>query len=292
MVGEGCSVMHLCGMSTGVRFMLVSTFSFSLMQLCVKFLPHLPAHELILFRSIISLVLSLGFLVPNRINPLGNNRRLLLMRGFFGMMALSLFFLTLQELPLASAVTIQYLSPIFTSIIAIFILGERMRGRQWLFIAIAFAGVVVLKGFDERVSTLYLLLGIASSLFAGAAYNCVRLLKDSDHPVVVVFYFPLVATPVMAVLSYFEWVTPVGTDWVWLFLLGVFTQVGQLYMTKALQAEKANIVTSMKYLGAVYALVYGYFLFDETYGLMSLLGIGLVLAGVVLNVVFRPGKAV
>lgn len=284
--------MHLCGMSTGVRFMLVSTFSFSLMQLCVKFLPHLPAHELILFRSIISLVLSLGFLVPNRINPLGNNRRLLLMRGFFGMMALSLFFLTLQELPLASAVTIQYLSPIFTSIIAIFILGERMRGRQWLFIAIAFAGVVVLKGFDERVSTLYLLLGIASSLFAGAAYNCVRLLKDSDHPVVVVFYFPLVATPVMAVLSYFEWVTPVGTDWVWLLLLGVFTQVGQLYMTKALQAEKANLVTSMKYLGAVYALVYGYFLFDETYGLMSLLGIGLVLAGVVLNVVFRPGKVV
>ncbi len=284
--------MHLCGMSTGVRFMLVSTFSFSLMQLCVKFLPHLPAHELILFRSIISLVLSLGFLVPNRINPLGNNRRLLLMRGFFGMMALSLFFLTLQELPLASAVTIQYLSPIFTSIIAIFILGERMRGRQWLFIAIAFAGVVVLKGFDERVSTLFLLLGIASSLFAGAAYNCVRLLKDSDHPVVVVFYFPLVATPVMAVLSWFEWVTPVGTDWVWLLLLGVFTQVGQLYMTKALQAEKANLVTSMKYLGAVYALVYGYFLFDETYDLLSLLGIVLVLAGVVLNVVFRPGKAV
>jgi len=284
--------MHLCGMSTGVRFMLVSTFSFSLMQLCVKFLPHLPAHELILFRSIISLVLSLGFLVPNRINPLGNNRRLLLMRGFFGMMALSLFFLTLQELPLASAVTIQYLSPIFTSIIAIFILGERMRGRQWLFIAIAFAGVVVLKGFDERVSTLFLLLGIASSLFAGAAYNCVRLLKDSDHPVVVVFYFPLVATPVMAVLSWFEWVTPVGTDWVWLLLLGVFTQVGQLYMTKALQAEKANLVTSMKYLGAVYALVYGYFLFDETYDLLSLLGIVLVLAGVVLNVLFKERRPI
>jgi drug/metabolite transporter (DMT)-like permease len=284
--------MHLCGMSTGVRFMLVSTFSFSLMQLCVKFLPHLPAHELILFRSIISLVLSLGFLVPKRINPLGNNRRLLLMRGFFGMMALSLFFLTLQELPLASAVTIQYLSPIFTSIIAIFILGERMRGRQWLFIAIAFAGVVVLKGFDERVSTPYLLLGIASSLFAGAAYNCVRLLKDSDHPVVVVFYFPLVATPVMAVLSYFEWVTPVGTDWVWLLLLGVFTQVGQLYMTKALQAEKANLVTSMKYLGAVYALVYGYFLFDETYDLLSLLGIVLVLAGVVLNVLFKERRPI
>jgi drug/metabolite transporter (DMT)-like permease len=257
--------------------MLISTFAFSLMQLCVKFLPHLPTHELILFRSMVSLVLSLGFLVPRRISPWGNNRKLLVLRGVFGMLALSLFFVTLQELPLASAVTIQYLSPIFTSIFAIFLLKERMRPRKWLFIAIAFAGVVVLKGFDDRVSTTYFLLGILSALFAGGAYNCIRLLRGVDHPVVVVFYFPLIATPVMAVLSFYNWVMPQDMDWVWLLLLGIFTQVGQVYMTKALQAENANIVTSMKYLGAVYALLYGYFLFDETYGLLSLIGIGMVL---------------
>jgi drug/metabolite transporter (DMT)-like permease len=274
-------------MSKGVGFMLISTFAFSLMQLCVKFLPHLPTHELILFRSLISLVLSLGFLLPKGINPLGNNRKLLILRGVFGMMALSLFFITLQKLPLASAVTLQYLSPVFTSIIAIYVLGERMRWLQWLFIAIAFAGVAVLKGFDERVSMWYLMLGVLSSVFAGMAYNCVRKLGSTDHPVVVVFYFPLIATPVMAILSLFEWVMPIGTDWLWLLLLGVFTQTGQVYMTKALQAEKANLVTSMKYLGAIYALVYGYFLFGETYDLMSLLGIVLVLSGVVLNVAFK-----
>lgn len=274
-------------MSKGIGYMLISTFAFSLMQLCVKFLPHLPAHELILFRSLISLVLCLSFLVPNRISPFGNNRKVLLMRGVFGMLALGLFFLTLQELPLASAVTIQYLSPIFTSIIAIHVLREQMRKRQWLFIAIAFTGVVMLKGFDERVSLLFFIVGILSSLFAGAAYNCIRVLRDSDHPVVVVFYFPLVALPVMAVASWFDWVMPTGMDWLWLLLLGVFTQVGQLYMTKALQAENANIVTSMKYLGAIYALLYGYFLFDETYGIMALLGMGLVLAGVVLNLLFK-----
>lgn len=274
-------------MSKGVGYMLISTFAFSLMQLCVKFLPHLPTHELILFRSIISLVLSLGFLIPRRISPWGNNRKLLVLRGVFGMMALSLFFVTLQELPLASAVTIQYLSPIFTSIFAIFLLGERMRPRKWVFISIAFAGVVLLKGFDERVSTVYFLLGILSALFAGGAYNCIRLLRNIDHPVVVVFYFPLIATPVMAVFSLFNWVTPQDMDWVWLLLLGIFTQVGQVYMTKALQAENANIVTSMKYLGALYALLYGYFLFDETYAMMSLIGIGMVLMGVVLNVLLK-----
>ena len=266
-------------MTKGIGFMLISTFAFSLMQLCVKFLNHLPAHELILFRSLISLVLSLGYLIPKRINPLGNNRKFLLLRGVFGVTALSLFFVTLQNIPLASAVTIQYLSPIFTAIIAIFLLGERMKRMQWLFFAIAFVGVALLKGFDERVSLFYLLLGVGSAFFAGAAYNCIRMVKDTDHPLVVVLYFPMVATPIMLVLTYFDWVTPIGWDWVLILLLGIFTQIGQVFMTRALQTEKANLVTSLKYLGSLYALVYGYFIFDETYGLVSLLGILLVLAG-------------
>lgn len=274
-------------MSKGVGFMLISTFAFSLMQLCVKFLHHLPTHELILFRSGISLVLSLSYLLPKGINPLGNNRKFLLMRGVFGVTALSLFFITLQKIPLASAVTIQYLSPIFTAIIAIFVLGEKMRKVQWLFFLVAFVGVAMLKGFDERVSLLYLGLGLLSSFFAGAAYNCIRLVKDTDHPLVVVLYFPLVATPIMLVLSYYEWVTPIGWDWALLLLLGIFTQIGQVFMTKALQAEKANLVASLKYLGSIYALIYGYFIFDETYGLLSILGIGLILTGVILNLKFK-----
>ncbi|MCB9192365.1 MAG: DMT family transporter [Flavobacteriales bacterium] len=264
--------------------MLISTFAFSLMQLCVKYLNHLPTHELILFRSLISLVLSLAFLLPKGINPLGNNRKFLLLRGVFGVTALSLFFITLQKIPLASAVTIQYLSPIFTAIIAVFVLRERMRKMQWLFFLLAFAGVALMKGFDDRVSLFYLGLGILSAFFAGAAYNCIRLVKDTDHPLVVVLYFPMVATPIMLFLSYYEWITPIGWDWLLILLLGIFTQIGQVFMTKALQAEPANLVASLKYLGSIYALAYGYFIFDETYGLMSLLGIGLILSGVTLNV--------
>lgn len=264
--------------------MLISTAAFSLMQLCVKYLSHLPTHELILFRSIISLVLSLGYILPKGINPLGNNRKFLLLRGVFGVTALSLFFITVQNIPLASAVTIQYLSPIFTAIIAIFILGEKMRKVQWLFFLVAFLGIGLLKGFDDRVSLFYLILGILSAFFAGAAYNCIRMVKDTDHPLVVVLYFPMVATPIMLVLSYFNWVSPVGWEWAIILLLGIFTQIGQVFMTLALQLEKANIVASLKYLGSLYALAYGYFLFDETYDWISLVGILLILSGVLLNV--------
>ena len=270
-------------MKQGVLYMLGSSLAFSFMQICVKYLPHLPTTELILFRSIISIVLSLAMLQQLGIHPLGNNRKVLLMRGVFGTIALSLFFYTLQYIPLASAVTIQYLSPIFTALFAAIFLKEKMQVKQWLYFALSFAGVALLKGFDERVSLSFMFLGIVSAMFSGMAYTCIRGLKDSEHPVVVVFYFPLVATPVMAVLSYFNWVMPAGKDWLILLLMGIFTQIAQILMTKGLQSAVVNKIISVKYIGTLYALGFGYLLFGESYTLFSLAGIVMVIAGVVLN---------
>lgn len=256
---------------------------FSLMQLCVKFLNHIPVTELVLFRSIVSIVASWAYLKQVRINPLGNNRKVLLLRGVFGTMALSLFFYTLQELPISTATTIQYLSPVFTTIFAIWILGEKVKPVQWIFFLLALLGIAVIKGFDEEVSYLHLTAGVISAIFAGLAYNCIRLLKDSDHPVVIVMYFPLVAIPVMGILSIFNWVMPVGIDWLLLLLMGIFTQIAQVFMTRAWQAEKANKIASLKYVGIFFALAMDYFIFGTALGLMTFVGIALVLSGVVLN---------
>ena len=190
-------------------------------------------------------------------------------------------------MPLASAVTIQYLSPLFTSIFAIFILKERMASIQWLFFGLSITGVVVLKRFDPGINLLYMMLGLGSAFFAGLAYNAIRKVRGTDHPVVMVFYFPLIATPIMAVLSIFNWVTPTGWDWLILLGMGVFTQIGQVNMTKALQADAANKVTSLKYLGAIYALLYGFFIFGETYTRQSIFGIILILSGVLANVLIK-----
>jgi drug/metabolite transporter (DMT)-like permease len=272
----------------GVFYMLGSTLAFALMQICVKYLPHIPAHELILFRSIVSIVLSVAMLQKLGIPLLGNNKKVLLMRGIFGTTALLLFFYTLQNIPLASAVTLQYLSPIFTALFAAIFLKEKMQIKQWLYFGVSFAGVALIKGFDERISVTYMLIGICSAMFSGMAYTCIRQLKDTEHPVVVVLYFPLVAIPIMSVLSYLNWVTPQGTDWLYLLLMGLFTQIAQILMTKGIQSGVANKMISLKYVGTIYALAIGYLLFGESYGIMSLLGIAMVIAGVILN--FRCSK--
>ena len=269
--------------------MIISSFAFSLMHLCVKALPNIPVFELVFFRSFISLLISFTSLKNKNIPIFGVNKKILLTRGFIGVTALTLFFITLQNIPLASAVTIQYLSPIFTALFAVWILKERMKKIQWVFFAMAFLGVFILKGFDTsgQLSYFYISIGLISACLSGVAYNCVRLLRKTEHPLVVVFYFPLVATPIMAVLSFFNWVQPQGIDWFYLLLLGILTQVAQIYMTKGIQSDSAGNIMIFKYIGVLFALIYGYLFFGETYSFLSILGIFILILGVLLNMFFK-----
>lgn len=276
-------------MNKGAQYMIISSFAFSLMHLCVKAMPHIPVFELVFFRSLGSLLITFFYLNKNRTPIFGNNKKVLFARGLFGTIGLSLFFITLQNIPLAGAVTIQYLSPVFTTLFAVIILREHVKKTQWIFFVLAFTGVCLLKGFDVsgQISYYFVLIGIASACFSGLAYNCIRYLRTTEPTLVVVLYFPLVATPITGILSFFNWVKPQGLDWVYIVALGVVTQVAQVFMTKGIQSDSAGNIMTYKYVGVVFAFIYGYFIFKETYSLLSVFGIFLLLSGVILNAVFK-----
>ena len=266
--------------SPAVKYIILSTVFFALMNAGVKYIQHIPAYEIVFFRALVSLIVGYALIKREHLNPWGNNKPLLIYRGIAGTIALMLYFYTLQNMPLASAVTIQYLSPIFTILIAGIMLKEPARLIQWLFFAISFIGVVMIKGFDVRITVPGLVIGIASAFFSGIAYNFIRKLKDHDHHLVVVFYFPLVTVPTIGLYTLFNWVTPGMTDWLILFLIGLATTVAQIYMTKAYQIEKAANISNFNYLGIIYALLLGFFLFGELIGAPALLGISLIIIGV------------
>lgn len=268
----------------GVIFILLSSLTYAVVNFCVKYLHHIPTHEIVFFRSVISLILCLVWIKKLGIPVLGHNKKWLLIRGFAGMTALFLFFLTIKEMPLASATTIQYISPIFTVLLATQLMNEKVRPMQWILFVVAFAGVIMIKGFDERISYLFLGIGIVSALISGIAYNAIMKCRATDHPLVVVLYFPMIATPVMGTACVtVEWVMPEGIEWVLLLALGVFTQIAQLYMTKALHADHSSRIMPFKYFGVIYALLIGFFAFGESLPILSLIGIAVVIGAVVLN---------
>ena len=277
-------------LSKGIKHMLVAGIFFSLMNVGVKYLDNIPAIEIVFFRSLVTLVISAVMIRRLGISFLGNNKVVLFLRGFFGVIALSLYFLCLQNMPLASAVTIMQLSPVFTTILAIFILKEKVKLPQWAFFLISFLGVALIKGFDPDMPLLYFVLAIFSAFISALAYNMVRKLKDSDHPLVVVFYFPLVAMPVAGLMTYFVWVQPEPIEWLILIGIGIATQIAQVNMTKALQMEEVGKVSIVRYLTIVYAIIIGYVFFKDDYGWITLLGISFVVFGVILNLWYTQQK--
>ena len=273
-------------LSSGITQMFLSTFSFAMANVFVKQLAGIPVMQIVFFRSIVAGVLCVYGIRKASISWKGNNKRFLILRGVSGTVALVLFFLTLQNIPLASATTIQYLSPIFTATIAIFFLKESVRVLQWLFYAMAFSGVLLIKNFDPRVSLFYLLIGIVAALGSGVAYNFVRSLRDSEHPLVIIFYFQIVGLVVSVPFFAFEWKTPVGWDWFYLFLVGIFSYLGQIFLTNAFSRERAASVAIIVYTGLIYAIGIGWFVYGEEQNIFTFAGMALVVGGVIMSVLY------
>lgn len=274
-------------MNKGVLYMLIAGLFFAIMNVLVKLLPNIPAIEIVFFRSLISFIMSYIYLKSVKVPVLGRNRKLLVARGLAGAIALSMFFYTLQNIPLASAVTMQFLSPIFTSVLGIYIVKEKVRPVQWIFYFMAFGGILIIQGFDPRISFEMFLIGVTSAAFAGLAYNFIRKINDREHPLVIIFYFPLITLPLAGIYSLFNWVMPKGNEWFILALIGILTQFAQYFMTKSYQSENLSKVASLNYLSIIYALSFGFVFFDETFNVWVYIGIVFILIGVISNIYFK-----
>jgi drug/metabolite transporter (DMT)-like permease len=201
-----------------------------------------------------------------------------------------LFFMALHYMPLGSAVALRYIAPIFAAIFAILLLREDVKPIQWLFFMISFLGVMVLKGLDQSVPFIGLVLVLVSAVFSGLVYIIIRRIGNREHPVVIVNYFMCIAAIIGGVGAMFEWNTPVGIDWLLLLSLGVFGYFGQLFMTKAFQIGETNAIAPLKYLEVFFAVIVGVVFLGEAYSIWSFVGMGMIIGGLLLNIVFKHRK--
>lgn len=288
-------------MSKGILYMLLSSLSFAFVNLLIKILSdqhnlfpsiqNYPEFELVFFRCVVSLVICIAIIKHKKIPFFGMNKKWLLIRGFAGATGLTLFFFTLTHLPLAIATVIQYTSPIFTIIFAIYLNKQKVNRIQWLFFLISMIGVFIIGYGRDSVITfdpVWIFVGLTSAIFSGIAYNAIIKCSTTDQPITVVMYFPLVAAPITFILMLAtEHVIPQGIEWLLLISVGILTQIAQIFMTRAFSTEAASKVTPIKYIGAIYAVLIGFFIFDEELSMYASFGISLILLGVLLNTFFK-----
>lgn len=264
--------------------MLASTALLALVNVAVKKLPDIPTAEIIFARCLISLSLTVWQLRRTEVSVWGppEARRNLLGRGVFGAGSLILGFLALKALPLGAAATLSYLAPVVTAVAAIWLIGEPLKPWQWLFYALAVAGVVVAKGTAGLLSA-GVLLGVGAAVSSGVSSVFLRRAGDKIAPLVPVFYFNIVPLAIASVWMLFDLKLPHGADWGWLLLAGVFTHVALWCVTHAFQKQQANFVAALDYLGLIYAIGLGYFVFGDRVKFNVYPGVALLLLGVGLN---------
>ena len=270
--------------------MVASALSFSLMGVCVKQVGgRIPVAEVVFARAIVSVALSWWLLHRAGIPAWGKRRWLLIWRGAIGTAALVCVYAALAALPLAAATVLQYLYPPFTALLAWLMLGEPICKRVLAAMALGWLGVLLVAqpaGLLQGGATLALvpvLIAVAGALFTAFAYVSVRSLGTSEHPLVIVFYFPLVALPLSLPLVALNPVLPTPAELLWLVGVGVFTQLGQVYLTRSLTALPAARATAISYVQVLFAGGWGWLLFGESIDSWTIAGAGLVLAATLVS---------
>ncbi|MEM9266449.1 MAG: DMT family transporter [Cyanobacteria bacterium P01_F01_bin.13] len=286
--------MTLSAIPIAIRYILLSAIGFAMMSTCVKTVAgyDIPVLQIIAARASVSLLLSYLDVRRKRISVWGNNRWLLVARGTVGTLALVCIYYAVTKLPLADATVLQYTHPAFTAILALVFLGESVKRSTVICIVLSFVGLVVMVrpgagGAILGLPTLSLMAALVGAFGSAVAYVLVRRLSQTEDSSVIIFYFPLIALPISLILLGNNFIFPNIEALLLLLLVGVFTQVGQVGLTKAMAVEAAGKVTSYSYIQVIFSAILGVILFSEVPTLWTLIGGALIISGALVNALWK-----
>ncbi len=268
-------------LSRAVWYMAASALGFSVMSMLVKVAnQRLPTGEIVLARAVVTLVASYVMVRRAQLPLWGTHRTGLAFRGILGFGGLSLYYLSLDHLPLADATTIQHTTPLLTSLLAWWVLKESVGWSTAFALACGIGGVaLVVHPSGAGLDLVGVAIALGAACCSAIAYVTVRQLTKTEHPLVIVWYFPLIATPLVVPWAIATWKTPEPIEWLLLLGIGLTTQIGQVFMTMALALERAGRVTSISYIQVAFAMIWQWAIFGTPPTIWTIAGATLIVVG-------------
>ena len=263
----------------GFFYMFISVCAFSLMDVIVKWSEDYPVGQVLFFRGFCGIIPIL-FLIPKdryldfykTTSPFLHFKRCLA-----GLIALVSIFIALRNLPLATVVSITFAAPIFTTIFSIFLLNEKVGLYRWLAVLVGFVGIIIISEPGFSSLNLYYIYPIIFCL--GLSYVAIAIRKlSSTEPVWLISFFFSFSIMLLSFLSFYQnWILPSLIDLFLLSLIGILGGLANLWLSQSYKLSEVSLVTPLKYLALVFAIIFGYFVWDEVPTFKTLLGAGLVI---------------
>lgn len=268
--------------------MIVSSLLFAVLNLLIRLgTEHLHPFQVVFFRCAFSLAFMLPWLARAGFGGMRTSRwRLYFTRCLTGMCAMLTWFLGLSLMPLGTAVTLSFTTPLFTTVGAALFLGEVVRRRRWTATAIGFLGVViVIRPTPETLSLAALLVLLAALLNAASALQ-VKSLARTESTSAMVTYMVLLMTPMSLVPALFVWQWPSWSMLGLMVLLGGVATLGQLALTRAFHFADASALMPLDYVKLPVSALLGWLAFGEVLDPWTWIGAA-VIAGSTLYIAHR-----
>ena len=263
----------------GLLYMFLSVCTFSVMDLLVKWSGDYPTGQVLFYRGFFG-ILPTYFLIPkDKLRTFYKTKRPKehLFRCIIGLVALVAIVIALRELPLAVVVSLSYAAPLFITILSILLLSEKVGIFRWAAVLIGFIGVIVISepGFKE-MNLLYFLPII---FCIGMAFVTIAIRKlSTTEPIWLISIFFTITISIAGLTTIpMGWVMPNFQDFILLALIGVTGGAANLLLTQSYKLSEVSLVAPLKYLSLVFAVIFGYMIWNEIPTLKTLVGASLVI---------------
>ena len=259
----------------GIIFAIIAYFSFSILDAIQK--------SAVLYYSIFQLmfvkytfVLLLSILEARRSKKINfyktNNFKLQIIRSLLSILESACFVLSFKYLSLANAHSIGALAPIIIVVLSVFILNEKVSIKTWLAIFIGFIGVLIIIRPASDVFSLKSLIPLVAAFFLGLYQIATKKISEYDTPEVSLFYSSLVGIFITSIMAFYFW-QPVNINSLIFFLpIGLFFSLGIYFQILALNNAKASIIQPFHYTLIFWAIIFGYFFYDDLPDLYTIIG--------------------
>ena len=267
--------------------MFLSICAFSVMDLIVKWSDNYPIGEVLFFRGFCG-VIPLLFLIPKeKYSSFYKTKKPFLhfKRCLSGLIAIVAIFIALRKLPLATVTSISFAAPIFTTLLSIFLLSEKVGFYRWLAVLVGFIGIIIISEPGFNSMNIYYIYPIIFCLGLSYVAITIKQLSSTEPVWLISFYFSIS----IMIMSFFTipsgWVLPNIIDLLLLSLLGLLGGLANLWLTQSYKFSDVSLVTPLKYLGLIFAIFFGYIFWSEVPSTKTLIGSALVITSSV--IIFR-----
>jgi drug/metabolite transporter (DMT)-like permease len=269
----------------GVFLKLSSVVLLSVLAACVKYLGDaVPTGQIIFVRGVISMAV-LGFIAWHfhGFRVLRTDRlRSHAIRSLAGTASMFCWFTALTMIPLADFTAISFTAPLFLTLLAMLLLGERIHVYRWSALGIGFVGVLITIGPHLTLggSSLGVLVAFGAASFSALAITTLRSMSGAggEHPLAITFYFSLTTVLCSALTAIGGWPMPTAEQWLLIVVSALFGVSGQLLMTMSYRYAEASTLAPLDYTNLLLAVALGYYFFAEVPHWSMWVGAPLVIA--------------